>query len=141
MHELALTEGILSIVSSEQKKSGFSRVLEIDLRIGDISGDHNFQISDEITASNFGKLSDIANKHDIALGISNMVAETIAMLAVFAARNFGIKNVVLTGNLTALPSITRTFEGLETNFGVRFLIPELAQFATVIGAALCDETL
>ena len=30
MHELALTEGILSIVSSEQKKSGFSRVLEID---------------------------------------------------------------------------------------------------------------
>ena len=38
MHELALTEGILSIVSSEQKKSGFSRVLEIDLRIGEYSG-------------------------------------------------------------------------------------------------------
>ena len=38
MHELTLTEGILSIVSSEQKKSGFSRVLEIDLRIGEYSG-------------------------------------------------------------------------------------------------------
>ena len=38
MHELALTEGILSIVSSEQKKNGFSRVLEIDLRIGEYSG-------------------------------------------------------------------------------------------------------
>ena len=38
MHELALTEGILSIVSSEQKKSGFSRVLEIDLCIGEYSG-------------------------------------------------------------------------------------------------------
>ena len=38
MHELALTEGILSIVTSEQKKSGFSRVLEIDLRIGEYSG-------------------------------------------------------------------------------------------------------
>ena len=38
MHELALTEGILSIVSSEQKKSGFTRVLEIDLRIGEFSG-------------------------------------------------------------------------------------------------------
>ena len=34
----------------------------------------------EITASNFGKLSDLANKHDIALGIVNMVAETIAMM-------------------------------------------------------------
>lgn len=112
---------------------------KVDLRIGDISGDHNFQIGEEITASNFGKLSDIANKHDIALGISNMVAETIAMLAVFAARNFKVKNVVLTGNLTALPSVTRVFENLESTFGVKFLIPELAQFATVIGAALSDQ--
>lgn len=111
----------------------------VDLRIGDISGDHNFQINEEITASNFGKLSDIANKHDVALGISNMVAETIAMLAVFAARSFKIRNVVLTGNLTQLRSITRVFEGLEANFGIRFLIPEQAQFATVIGAALSDQ--
>lgn len=114
---------------------------KVDLRIGDISGDENFQINKEITASNFGKLSDIADKHDIALGISNMVAETIAMLAVFAARSFGIKDVVLTGNLTCLPSITKVFEGLEKNFGIRFLIPENAQFATVIGAALCDDTI
>ena len=112
---------------------------KVDLRIGDISGDENFQINKEITASNFGKLSDIANKHDIALGISNMVAETIAMLAVFSARSFGIKDVVLTGNLTCLPSITNVFEGLEKNFGIRFLIPENSQFATVIGAALCDD--
>ncbi|MBQ8331968.1 MAG: type II pantothenate kinase [Clostridia bacterium] len=112
---------------------------KVDLRIGDISGDHNFQIGEEITASNFGKLSDIANKHDIALGIANMVAETIAMLAVFAARNFNAKNVVLTGNLTALRSVTRVFENLESTFGVKFLIPEMAQFATVIGAALSDQ--
>ena len=38
MHELALTEGILSIVESEQKKNGFRRVLEIRLRIGAYSG-------------------------------------------------------------------------------------------------------
>ena len=38
MHELALTEGILKVVSSEQQKNGFSRVLEIDLRIGEVSG-------------------------------------------------------------------------------------------------------
>lgn len=110
----------------------------VDLRIKDISGDKSFQINGEITASNFGKLSDIASKNDIALGISNMVAETIAMLAVFAARSFKVKTVVLTGNLTALKSITDVFIGLEENFGVKFVIPELAQFATVIGAALCD---
>ena len=38
MHELALTEGILSIVSSEQKKQAFSRVLEISLKVGEYSG-------------------------------------------------------------------------------------------------------
>lgn len=111
----------------------------IDLRISDISGDDSFQISSNLTASNFGKLSDIANNNDIALGISNMVAETIAMLSVFAARNFKVGNVVLTGNLTSLPSVTRVFEGLEQTFGVKFIIPELAQFATVIGAALSDK--
>ena len=110
----------------------------VNLKIKDISGDKTFQISSEITASNFGKLSDIASNNDIALGIANMVAETIAMLAVFAARNFKVKTVVLTGNLTALKSITQVFEGLEASFGVRFIIPELAQFATVIGAALCE---
>lgn len=111
----------------------------VDLRIKDMSNDHNFQINDDITASNFGKLSDLATPNDIALGIANMVAETIAMLAVFAARRYELKNVVLTGNLTCLHAITRVFENLEATFGVRFIIPELSQFATVIGAALCDE--
>jgi len=111
---------------------------KVDLRIGDISGDNTFQINDEITASNFGKLSDLANKHDIALGIANMVAETVAMLSVFAARSYGVGQVVLTGNLTTLPMIAKVFDGLEANFGVRFIVPENAQFATVIGAALSE---
>lgn len=111
----------------------------VDLRIKDISNDDSFQISANLTASNFGKLSDIADNNDIALGIANMVAETIAMLSVFAARSFGVKTVVLTGNLTTIGPIARVFEGLEKNFNVKFIIPENAQFATVIGAALADK--
>lgn len=111
----------------------------VDLRIKDMSSDDTFQINADMTASNFGKLSDLASNNDVALGIANMVAETVAMLSVFAARSFGVKNVVLTGNLTSISSITRVFEGLEATFGIKFIIPELAQFATVIGAALCDE--
>ncbi len=111
----------------------------VDLRIKDISADNNFQINEDITASNFGKLSDLATSGDLALGIANMVAETIAMLSVFAARSYGVNNVVLTGNLTVFPSITRVFEGLEDKFGVKFVIPKMSQFATVIGAALCDS--
>ena len=111
----------------------------VDLRIKDISADNNFQINEDITASNFGKLSDLATNADVALGIANMVGETIAMLAVFAARSHGLDNVVLIGNLTTIPAITHVFEGLEEKFVVRFIIPEMAQYATVIGAALCDS--
>ena len=38
MHELALAEGVISIVEDEQRKNGFHRVLEISLRIGEYSG-------------------------------------------------------------------------------------------------------
>ncbi|MBE6530597.1 MAG: pantothenate kinase [Ruminococcaceae bacterium] len=111
---------------------------KVDLRIKDISADQSFQINEEFTAANFGKLSDMATKNDLALGIVNMVAETIAMLGVFAARNFGINKVVLTGNLTSIKPITHAFEKVGDNFGISFIIPENAQYATVIGAALCD---
>ena len=38
MHELALTEGIIEIVRTEAEKNGFSRVLEISLKVGEYSG-------------------------------------------------------------------------------------------------------
>ena len=112
----------------------------IDLRIKDISKNQAYKgVNEDLTASNFGKLSDIANKHDIALGIANMVSETIAMISIFAARSYGIKNIILIGNLTSIKAIRQTFDGLKDTFGVNFIIPEMAQFGTVIGAALCEE--
>lgn len=111
----------------------------IDLRIKDISNAHTYQgINENLTAANFGNVSDLATNSDLALGIANMVAETIAMLAIFAARNYQLPNIVLTGNLTTIKPIRRVFEGLSDSFGVRFLIPENAQFGTVIGAALSE---
>lgn len=109
----------------------------VDLRISDISRPGIFpNINTDLTASNFGGLSDLANRHDIALGIFNMVSETVAMISIFAARNFGLCDIVLTGNLTTIKPITRVFHSLEPVFGVRFLIPEMSQYGTVIGAAL-----
>ena len=115
---------------------------QIDLRIKDISTSHTYKgVSDDLTASNFGKLSDLANKHDIALGITNMVAETIGMMAIFAARNYKLKNIILTGNLTAIKPISEIFLNLSQIFDVNFIIPENSQFGTVIGAALGGEKL
>ncbi|MBQ7346454.1 MAG: pantothenate kinase [Clostridia bacterium] len=111
----------------------------IDLRIKDISHSRYQGINENLTAANFGKVSDLATGSDLALGITNMVAETIMMLAVFAARSYRLKDIVLIGNLTNISPIRNVFENHAQGFGVRFLIPQNSQFGTVIGAALNDH--
>ncbi len=108
----------------------------VDLRVGDITHDRFPDMNKNLTASNFGKVSDLATPNDIALGVSNMVAETIFMMSIFAARAFHLKDIVLIGNLSTMPPVRRVFDGLAQGFGARFLIPENSQFGTVIGAAL-----
>ncbi len=111
----------------------------IDLRVGDISKNAKFTgVNENLTASNFGKLSDMATPGDIALGVANMVAETIAMMAVFTARGHGLENVVLIGNLTNIKPVRDVFRGLDS-FGINFIIPNNASFGTVVGAALYDS--
>lgn len=112
----------------------------VDLRISDISNEKLYPgINVDLTASNFGNLSDMATKSDLALGIVNMVAETVAMIAMFAAKGHGINDVVLTGNLTTLSPIREVFATLRKMFSIHFTIPHNAQFSTVIGAALYDK--
>lgn len=109
----------------------------IDLRIKDISRSGTFKgVNEDLTASNFGNLSDLATSGDIARGIINMVAETVAMMSIFAARSFGLKNIVMTGNLTTVKIVRDTFASLAPTFGVSFIVPDMSQYGTVIGAAL-----
>ena len=93
-------------------------------------------MSAELTAANFGKVSDMATKEDMAIGLFNMVYETIGMMAIFAARGAGIRDIVLTGNLAVTRYASVLFPKLSELFGVNFIIPAQAQFATVIGTAL-----
>lgn len=111
---------------------------KIDLRVRDIVKSSYKDMSDDLTAANFGNVSDIATKNDIALGIVNMVSETIAMMSIFAARNFGLHDIVLTGNLTTIKPVHKIFTSLKHTFDMNFIIPENAQFGTVIGAALTE---
>ncbi|MBQ8858794.1 MAG: pantothenate kinase [Clostridia bacterium] len=111
---------------------------KIDLRVGDFSHKgKNVSLPDHMTAANFGKLSDVASQGDLALGLLNMVFETVGMMAIFAARSRGVKDIVLTGNLTCIAYAKEAFASLSDMFGVNFIIPENAQYATVIGTALC----
>ena len=110
----------------------------VDLRIKDITSPDALEaLSRDLTASNFGNVSDLADKSDIAIGVLNMVFETVAMVSVFAARSVGVSDIVLTGNVTQLDLCRRKFEELNgMGYGIRFIIPEHSRFATVIGTAL-----
>jgi len=109
----------------------------VDLRIKDMTASDSLTgLREDMTAANFGNLSDIASKEDIALGIMNMVYETVGMVSVFASRHVGVKDIVLTGNLTRLPYCRTKFEEFNhMGYGVNFLIPEWSQYGTVIGCA------
>lgn len=107
----------------------------VDLRISDISK-KDMGLSSNMTAANFGKISDTATNGDLALGIINMVFETVGMIAYFAAKQYGIKDVILTGNLTHISQAQEIVDGLNKMFDMNFVIPKNAQYSTVIGAAL-----
>ena len=109
----------------------------IDLRIGDITNKSiSPTLQDTTTAANFGNLSDLATNSDIALGILNLVFETVGMVAVFAARSCKIRDIVLTGTLTRAPQAKPIFSKMSTMFDINFIIPDHSRYGTVIGAAL-----
>ena len=111
---------------------------KIDLKIKDlVQGDALSGLSRDLTASNFANIALGATKDDIALGIMNLVFETVGMVSIFAARSRGVQSIVLTGNVTTIPQCIKKYEEFNTlGYGVNFVIPERSGFATAIGAAL-----
>ena len=123
-----------------EEYASLGNIANIDLRIKDITaGGSASVLSQDLTASNFGNVSDLASKDDIALGIMNMVYETVGMVSIFAARSVNVSNIVLTGNLTRLAFCREKFDffnRMKDTYGMNFLMPRRSEFATVIGTAL-----
>ncbi len=139
---MGLSKLLLSAETVEhiEEYAALGNIGNIDLRIKDMTAsDSKSQLSADLTASNFGNVSDLATKDDMALGIMNIVYETIGMVSIFAAKSVGVQNIVLTGNLTRLAFCKEKFDffnSLKTMYGVNFIIPKSSEYATVIGAAI-----
>lgn len=110
---------------------------KIDLRISDMMKGGAMRA--DLTAANFGNVSEEAGREDVALGLLNTIYESIAMLALFAARAKGVSHVVLTGKMSATPYAEKMFRNFSDIFGTQFVIPAHSPFGTVIGAALYEE--
>lgn len=120
------------------KLSADGDVNNIDLTVGDITRNTHPSLPLDITAANFGNVSDDAAAGDFAAGVINMVLQSIGTTAVMACRACSCDTVVLTGFMSNLPQAKECFELFNRLHGIKFIIPENATFATSIGAALCS---
>ncbi|MBO4217836.1 MAG: pantothenate kinase [Clostridia bacterium] len=134
-----LSKKLLGIESIDTLISlaGEGDLSNVDLTVGDITKLGSMpEIASDLTAANFGKMSDLASPSDIALGLVNLVVESAAMLAVFAARARGLSDIVITGHVATHELTKNMFLKLAPLFNVDFIIPGNAQYATAIGAAM-----
>ena len=110
----------------------------VDLTMKDITVHAAPTLDPDMTAANFGNLAEDATPADLAAGVMNLVLQAIGTMTVLACQCCGSKTVVLTGSMTTLPQAVTNFQLFEKLYGIHYIIPENATFATAIGAGLCS---
>ncbi len=111
---------------------------QVDLTIRDISKTVAPTLDPNMTAANFGNLAEDASPADLAAGAVNLVLQAIGTMTVLACQGCGASTVVLTGSMTTLDQVGPNFRFFEELYGIHYIIPENATFATAIGAGLCS---
>ena len=111
---------------------------QVDLTIADISKSAADSLHPDMTAANFGNLAEDASPADLAAGVVNLVLQAIGTMTVLACQCCDSKTVVLTGSMTTLPQAVTNFQLFEKLYGIHYIIPENATFATAIGAGMCS---
>ncbi len=119
---------------NELSKSG--KLENVDLTVGDLTQKEIPGLTPSTTASNFGKLAGLSEPEDLAAGIVNLVFQSVGTAAVLAASLCQLNTIVVTGNLTRMRLGRQILENFSQLYGVNFLIPDQAEYATAIGAAL-----
>ena len=111
---------------------------QVDLTIADITCNPAPTLAPTLTAANFGNLAEDASPADLAAGTVNLVLQAIGTMTVLACQCCDTRTVVLTGSMTTLSQVKPNFENFEKLYGIHYIVPENATFATAIGAGLCS---
>jgi type II pantothenate kinase len=137
---LGLSRALLRItdVPAILEAAATGDLANVDLRIADLPPAELGNLPGHATASNFGRLDREPRPGDYALGILNLVFQTIGVLAAFAARQEGLADVVLAGRLATIPQARNILAGFAELHPVRFHFPENPEYATALGAALSN---
>ncbi len=139
---LGLSKAILGIndftLISEMALKGNLR--DIDLSIGDLSTVDIGGLAANTTASNFGKLNDKVKDEDMALGIVNLVFQSIGTVAIMASRLENLEQIVFVGSLSKVEAGRNCLYQFSELYKKEIIIPQDAEYSTAIGAALSGLT-
>jgi type II pantothenate kinase len=135
---LGLADRLLNVTDFEtiNQFSQKGNLEKIDLTVGDLTQKEISGLTPTTTASNFGKLIGLSEPEDVAAGIVNLVFQSVGTAAVLAARLCQLETIVVTGNLTCMSLGRQILDTFNQLYGVTFVIPDRAVFATALGAAL-----
>jgi len=106
----------------------------VDLRIGDLVGGSLDNLGPDATASNFGKPQAVSAPADLALALFNMVAESVGVLGLAAARATNHDTIVIVGRLLGNETFRARMARFNGAHGRAFLLPHNAESAVAIGA-------
>ena len=112
-------------------------IRHLDITVKDIVGGRVGRIPGDATASNFGKAVPGSGKPEIAASLLNMIAESIGVMAYFAAKTTDQEGAILVCGRVAINDIIkqRIMETVRM-FGGSACIPKDAEYCAAIGAAL-----
>lgn len=111
----------------------------VDLSLADVITGPIGTLPAEATAVNFGQLARSTatpSRADLAAGIVTLVGQTIALIAVNAARSLPTTQIVITGHLTDMVTIRHMLAAVGALYGQTFHMPAAAGYATALGALL-----
>jgi len=117
----------------------------VDTTLGDVLGGALGTLPPSATAVSFGRvrsLPDPPQDVDTAAGLCVMVSQTIALIALNAAKASGHEQVVFVGRVAQFPVISRMLKAVFAvyDFPTAPLLPEHGERATALGAALHAES-
>jgi type II pantothenate kinase len=110
-----------------------------DLSLGDVVTGPIGNLPVDATASNFGRLAreDVAvSREDLAAALVTMVGQTIALIAINAARAQSMERIVIIGHLIDMVSMRSVVERVGELYGVPIILPKDSGYGTALGALL-----
>lgn len=135
---VALSKVLLGLKSAETIAALYNRELKskVDLSVAEIIGGDLGNIPGHKTAANLAKMTADNNKAEIASGLVNLIAQSIGMTAVMAARYWRADKLVLSGKLTRLSPIVENIKETAALYDLDCVVHPESPHLTAIGAGL-----